>query len=535
MTTRAKRTTNVPGDNAAAQDDLHAAALARRQARMAGRVTSPSQAASVPAPSDEVSERAGVVPPAAPARFLSTTYPVSGMTCRTCEVRIERHVGRLEGVEQVSASAVRGRVEIRSTAPLARADVEAALHKAGYELGSAPWLERDRSAWITAGAGVLLIALFAVLANVTGLAGLASGATDIGKGGVMIALLLGLAAGVSTCMALVGGIVLSLSAAHESAQARARDGGAEPGIAARMRPALTFMGGRVIGYAVLGAALGALGASVTLPPQLVAILMIVVAIVMTLVGTRLTGLSPRIAAWSPALPPSLAARLGIHDGGVSAYSDGRAFGLGVASFFMPCGFTQAVQVYALSTGSPMVAGMTMAAFAIGTAPGLLALAGLPVVMPSRARPTLLRLVGVVVVGFALLNLSAGLRLAGLGIPGFGPSAVQATTADTTQGADGTQVLVTQQVADGYTPAVTTVYAGSPVRWTIQSTTTATCAASLVIPDLNVFERLHLGDNTFDLPAMQAGTTLRYSCAMGMYGGEIRVVARPTGATGTAGS
>lgn len=521
-----KRASSAPSVPTASADDLHAAALARRQARMAGTVTSPSQAAPVPAPSDEVSERVGAVPPAAPARLIPATYPVAGMTCRTCEVRIERHVGRLPGVEQVSASAVRGRVEVHSRTPLDRAQVAAALAKAGYELGTSPWLERDRSAWITAGAGVLLIAVFAVLAQVTGLAGLASGATDIGRGGVAIALLLGLAAGVSTCMALVGGIVLALSAAHESARAAAADG-VPAGILTRMRPALTFMAGRILGYAVLGAALGAIGGSVTLPPQLVAGLMIVVAVVMTLVGTRLTGLSPRVAAWSPALPPSLAARLGMREGGVTAYSDGRALGLGAASFFMPCGFTQAVQVYALSTGSPMVAGMTMAAFALGTAPGLLALAGLPVVLPSRARPTVLRLVGVVVVGFALLNLSAGLRLAGVPIPGFGTvAAADTVTPGVALTADGTQTLVTQQVADGYTPATATVYAGAPVHWTIQSQTTASCAASLVIPDLNVFRRLTLGDNSVDLPAMPAGTTLRYSCAMGMYGGEIHVVAAP---------
>jgi hypothetical protein len=38
-------------------------------------------------------------------------------------------------------------------------------------------------------------------------------------------------------------------------------------------------------------------------------------------------------------------------------------------------------------------------------------------------------------------------------------------------------------------------------------------------------RLHVGDNTIDLPAMASGP-VDYSCAMGMYGGQITVVDRP---------
>ena len=81
-------------------------------------------------------------------------------------------------------------------------------------------------------------------------------------------------------------------------------------------------------------------------------------------------------------------RLGVDGAAITGYSDPRAAVLGVATFFLPCGFTQAVQVYALSTGSPLTAGAIMAVFAIGTAPGLLALAGLRPSSPARlARPS----------------------------------------------------------------------------------------------------------------------------------------------------
>jgi len=402
------------------------------------------------------------------------------------------------------------------------AAIEKAINKAGYEVGRTPWLESDPKVWMTAGAGVLLVAVLAVLAQVTGIGDLASGAGELSSGGLVVALMLGLAAGVSTCMALVGGLVLGLSASFQAG--RVATGAGTGNAAAQMRPALVFVGGRIAGYALLGAVLGAVGASVTMPPQLTAVLMIGVAIVMTILGTRLTGLSPRVAGWSPTLPMGLGARLGLGEGSAGAYSDRRAAVLGAASFFLPCGFTQAIQIYALSTGSPLFAAALLGTFAIGTAPGLLALAGLPVVVPSRARPTLLRLVGVVVIGFGLVNGSAGVRLSGITLPSLVGNA-NAAPLPGTLGPDGVQSITTYQDAGGYRPANVVVYAGYPVRWTMQSSSTSTCAASLFVPGAGIRMRLQLGPNAIDLPAMPAGV-LSYTCAMGMYGGRITVVDRP---------
>jgi sulfite exporter TauE/SafE len=389
---------------------------------------------------------------------------------------------------------------------------------------------------------VVLVALVALVARVTGVADLAADTSALADGGLLVALVLGLAAGVSTCAALVGGLVLALSASFQAGPTgtadlrtgpQGRSAPAPSGLGTRLRPALVFVGGRIAGYGLLGALLGAIGAGVTMPPAMTAVLMIVAAVVMAVAGARLTGLSPRIAAWSPTLPMGLGRRLGLvpSEGDRPAYSDLRAGLLGAATFFLPCGFTQAVQVFALSTGSPLIAGAVMAVFAIGTAPGLLAMAGLPIVVPGSFRPTLLRIAGVAVLAFALLNATAGLRLAGIPLPDFGPGTAEAAALPAAEVAgDGTQALTTYQDAGGYSPGMAAIYAGAPTRWTIQSSTVATCAASLVVPSLGISVRLHEGANTIDLPALPVGR-LDYSCAMGMYGGSISVIAPGAGAQG----
>lgn len=460
---------------------------------------------------EEVRPEAGV------ADGFTTIVPILGMTCRSCEIRITRHLSKLRGVEVVEVSAPRARAVIHSPRPVPYRSLDRAIRLAGYEIGETPWVERDPKVWLTAGAGLALVALLAVAAQATGLAELASGAGDLSQGGIVVALLLGLAAGVSTCMALVGGLVLALSASFQASTTTPPTG------VRALRPAVVFLVGRIGGYALFGGVLGALGASVTMPPLLTAVLMLVVAVVMTILGTRLTGLSPRIAGWSPTLPMGLGRSLGLGTGGAATYSDTRAAGLGAASFFLPCGFTQAIQIFALSTGSPLFGAALLGTFAIGTAPGLLALAGLPVVVPSGARPTLLRLVGVVVIAFGFLNGGAGLQLAGIDLPGLGT--VAAAVPSSTLTADGRQLLTTYQEAAGYSPRNVTIYAGFPTEWTIVSKTVTTCAATIVIPSWNFGTQLRLGANKLRLEALEPGV-IRYSCAMGMYSGSITIVDPP---------
>ena len=72
-----------------------------------------------------------------------------------------------------------------------------------------------------------------------------------------------------------------------------------------------------------------------------------------------------------------------------------------------------------------------------------------------------------------------------------------------------------------------IYACHPTRWTVQSSTTATCAASAWVPDLDIRARLCKGANTFELPALPAGI-VNCTCSMDMYGGRITVVDPPAG-------
>ncbi len=267
--------------------------------------------------------------------------------------------------------------------------------------------------------------------------------------------------------------------------------------------------------------MGVAGSAVRLDARVVAGLMVVVSVVMGIVGLRLAQVSPRLAGAGLALPPALAGALGI-DRERRRYSDGVTALLGAGSFFLPCGFTQAVQVLALSTGSPLQAGTIMAVFAIGTAPGLLGLGGLTATVRGAAADRFFRFAGVAVVAFALVNAGGALHVLTPDL--FASRAGLTALSDNVRIVDGVQVMRTAQVADGYQPADAAVYVGMPVRWEIRSDA-LTCAATIRSADLALDVDLDPGDNTVTFTPERTGV-MRYSCLMGMYTGSITVLDAP---------
>ncbi len=448
------------------------------------------------------------------------TIPVAGMTCVSCEKRITKALTKLPGVVSASASARKGSASLITTSEASRASIEKAIVSTGYRVGGSPWFNRELDVWRSA---LLATVFVAGLVWLIGAGDLAGRFGDLSKGGLLLVLALGLAAGASTCMAMVGGIILAISA---SAAGRSTAKGTSAARSAALRVNLIFQAGRIGGFGLLGVALGAIGKRAAMPQSVTVALMMAVAVTMLLVGLRLTELSPRVAGWSPTIPASVGDRLGI-TGGAPARRTAGVVLAGAATFFLPCGFTQAVQLYAFSTGSPTSAGVIMATFAIGTSPALLALAGAPTLITGPRRTAVLRALGVVVVGFAVINATSALRLAGveLSVPSRSTQAASASTSANVTVTPVDQTITSSQDGNGYHPDETVVYAGRPTHWVVTSTAPFSCAASLGSQDLGFQGVLKEGRNVIELPALSKGT-YQYSCTMGMYTGHIVVIDPP---------
>ena len=62
----------------------------------------------------------------------ATTFHVDGMTCERCRLAVMQEIRCLAGVDQVTVDVALGTVTIVAGQPVDRADITAALSKAGY-------------------------------------------------------------------------------------------------------------------------------------------------------------------------------------------------------------------------------------------------------------------------------------------------------------------------------------------------------------------------------------------------------------------
>jgi len=450
-----------------------------------------------------------------------TTVPIKGMHCHSCELIIEDELLRVPGVCKVNACENKACAEIYYETEFLRiGEIDQAVQKAGYEVGineKKPWVSKNSADYADIlYAGAALFFLY-VIVNVFGLT------KFLGVGGghptsLVTVLLIGLTAGFSTCMALIGGLVLGSATRYTQKHPNATSG-------QRFVPHLWFTVGRIVSYTVLGGVIGGIGAFFQFLGFSLGLLTVAVALVMLTLGMQLTGLFPRLEGVTLSLPKGIARLLGIKDQGAGEYSHKNSFLLGASTFFLPCGFTQAMQLYAISSGNVFSGAAIMGVFAIGTAPGLLGIGGLTSLIRGVFAQKFFKFAGVAVIALSLFNINNAFNLIGwnplMGLSSDG-SVLAANTENTVLLEGDVQIVKMTQDAQGYTPNSFTIVKGVPVKWIVNATDVNTCASSIVSSQIGVRKNLHPGENIIEFTPTETGT-IHFSCMMGMYRGSFTVV------------
>lgn len=283
----------------------------------------------------------------------TTTLYVDGMHCAACEYYLEDTLGGAPGVCKVKADLNRAQVlletdGVESDENLLR-DLNKLIVDRGYALRTRPVSHSGsyREFVVALPIAAFIVVSFTLLQQF-GLVQL------IGTGEVSYAtaLLIGLIASVSSCLAVVGGLVLSIGATA------AKSGG-------RWQTQSLFHVGRLLSFFVLGGVLGVAGKLLSVGLFGNAMLSVLVAGVMLVLGLNLLDVFPIFRRLQVKMPKFFARETTLLS---RASSHLAPFAVGVLTFFLPCGFTQSMQIYTLSTESFLVGGLTMLAFALGTMP-----------------------------------------------------------------------------------------------------------------------------------------------------------------------
>lgn len=323
---------------------------------------------------------------------------------------------------------------------------------------------------------------------------------------VLIAIMLGVVASFSTCLALVGGIVMSFGETYPV------DLDKRHPWMSRLTPHLYFHAGRVGGFAVLGGLLGLLGSKISYSVQFTGILTLLVAVVMLYIGLQVLGFVPNITRLGLALPKGLAHKI---DAVKELDHHLMPIGIGVLTFFVPCGFTQSMQLAAVASGSFITGALIMAAFAVGTLPVLLAVGFGSSYAKKNRFGILNEIIAVIIIFFALYSLNSGLVLAGSSftLQGRGESS-QAVIS-------GEEQVVKMNVDWVFEPTEFEVKKGVPVRWEINGINVSGCTNEIVIPKLGISKKINKGLNVVEFTPEKSGT-IPFTCWMGMQGGRFIV-------------
>lgn len=448
-----------------------------------------------------------------------STILIKGMHCRSCEILIEDELRKIHGVTDVRVNEKKGKAYVCYEGELNHQQVEDAVRGAGYELGikeAAPLFSKRMEDYKELGFAFLILVLLYLIGSEFGLFNLSlKGSGNYGS--LPIVLLVGLTAGVSTCMALVGGLVLAASARFVEKHPQAT-------LLQKFKPHLFFNAGRIVSFFVLGGVIGYAGSFFQLSTTTLGLLTIAVGAVMVLMGLQLTEIFPRLNGLQFTLPKGIGRALGIKEQTEKEYSHKNSFMLGASTFFLPCGFTQAMQLFAISSGSPITGALTMGVFALGTAPGLLGIGGLTSIIKGAFAKPFFKFAGLVVIFMAIFNISNGLNLSGIDVNAFINPKVNSDAENDPNVTleNGVQIVKMTQTSSGYSPNSFTIKKGVPVKWIVTSEDAFTCAASIVSSKLGIRKNLEAGENIIEFTPTEAGQ-VRFTCSMGMYSGIFNIV------------
>ncbi len=454
-------------------------------------------------------------------------YKVEGMHCASCEILIEKKLLGIQNIKSVDASTGKGEVVIEYSGDRPNPErLSKLFREENYQFDdlASPKLAKAKAGSVESKRAnptlvAFNIAIFVIIAFLfLQKIGIADFLSVSSKSSFMAFIGFGLLAGLSSCAALVGGIILSMSKQWNSLYSQ------EQTTSQKLQPHIMFNAGRVISYTVLGGALGIIGSKLQISPQFTGYLVIGISLLMIALGLQMLGVKAfrkfQIAA------PKFATRYIANEKNFQGKQ--MPFIMGALTFFLPCGFTITAQSLALLSGSAFQGGLIMGAFALGTVPSLLFIGLSSVKFNSKPHlaERFAKVAGFLVLFFALFNMSNQMNV--LGFSGLGSIFTSSQTANAQglpQIIDGKQVIKMTAYGSKDSPNYFKVRVGVPVRWEITADRTAGGCNGSIISNSLFSGSIDLIPGQVSVKEFTPQKTgkFRFSCQMGMISGIIEVV------------
>ncbi|GMO26706.1 MAG: sulfite exporter TauE/SafE family protein [Termitinemataceae bacterium] len=441
--------------------------------------------------------------------MITETLHIGGMMCINCQNKIEQTLKKTDGVTDTRASFAKGTVLVTyDTAIVTHDDITKIIEKLDYKVldsdsGSTPQ-RAEPALHNVLGSVAIIAALFMLMRNAG--AGVLTGAFPLAESGMSGAalLLIGVITSVH-CVAMCGGINLSQCMPCKPQTLH-------PSIL----PSILYNGGRVVSYAVTGAIVGAIGSVITVTGAMRGVVQLAAGVFMVIMGIKMLGIFPALRRFVVITP-----NVSRFFGGLANKAQGKSpLIVGLLNGLMPCGPLQAMQLYALSTGSLVSGAISMFLFGLGTVPLMFAMGAVSSLLSRKFTNKVMSAGAMLVAALGLTMVSNGWALSGVDLPSTGSTAAQ-TASFRPRIENGVQIVESVLSPSRY-PAIT-VQVGIPVKWIINAPPGSIngCNNRMIVRQYGIEHQFKAGDNIIEFMPDATGK-FSYSCWMGMIRSSITV-------------
>lgn len=444
-------------------------------------------------------------------------FKIEGTHCASCKTLIETEVDVLKGVKNIEVKYQTGECWAEfDNEKISQKEIFEAVEKLNYRIRHDNKDERKKSG---SNNNLIVISIFVALfiigyALIKKFGGLEI-LSRLNESNLSYGLifLIGLLASFH-CIGMCGGLVMTYTSRHLS-----RNNEEEK---KSLFPHLQYNLGRLFSYTAIGGVLGGIGSFFGINPTFTGIITLAAGTFMILMGlSLLTNFK-----WLEKLKlrtPEFIARF-LYGQRHTAKPKG-PFIIGFLNGFMPCGPLQAMQLYALASGSLTRGALSMGVYTLGTIPLMFGLGSVISLVSQEKIKQIMKFSGAIVIILGLFMFNRGLTNFGyrLGfISSISKEQVSQREYVATGGIKEYQTIRMELTYRGYVPNILYIKPNVPVRWIIDVKQMSGCTNAILVESLGIRKDLQYGENIIEFTPPPAVKEIKFSCWMQMVWGKFVV-------------
>ncbi|MBD3300005.1 MAG: hypothetical protein GF347_01510 [Candidatus Moranbacteria bacterium] len=450
-------------------------------------------------------------------------FTICQIHCKSCTALIESELKDQKGIQFVKVDLDSSEAKIKfNENQISLKEIKTLIEKLGYSLKKKPNQSKKQTlkAYAISGLGLLIIALGYLYIEKSGSLEILSSLQEANIN-LFLILVIGFLASFH-CVGMCGGLVVAYSSQKK------------PNVN-KFGAHVNYNLGRLISYTVTGLVLGGIGSFFALSPKFGNVVVMLAGAFMIIMGFSLLTNLKILKKIENFLPSKIAKLIFLF----RKSSVSSPVLIGLLNGFMPCGPLQAMQIYALSTVSPVQGAVAMAVYGLGTIPIMFGFGSIISLLNQERIKHVTKLSGLIVIVLGILMLGRGFNnskhylVQDSAVKAQAEQLVKNKTERATEkqkewqpviDQEDNQVVITEVTYAGYKTDTVYLKKDTPVKWIIKGKEVTRCTDEIVLylAGKEIRKEINNGEEKIIYFTPKKPGEIRFSCWMKMVWGKFIV-------------